>query len=46
MGEISTIKFEDLIKVFPDLTASPSSAILKQIKDIRHQLDVRLSIAL
>ena len=38
-GEISKVKFEDLVKSFPDLQTSTSSQILNEVKKLRRELE-------
>ena len=37
-GEISKIDFDDLVKSFPDLTASATSAIMREVKQLRKEV--------
>lgn len=38
-GEIAKVKFEDLVKNFPDLQTSTSSQILSEVKKLRKELE-------
>lgn len=38
-GEIAKVKFEELVKVFPDLQSSTTSQILAEVKKLRKELD-------
>ena len=37
-GEISKVAFDDLVKTFPDLTASATSAIMREVKMLRKEV--------
>ncbi|WWC60249.1 uncharacterized protein I303_102815 [Kwoniella dejecticola CBS 10117] len=38
-GEISKVKFEDLVKVFPNTALTEGALVQREIKDLRKQLD-------
>jgi hypothetical protein len=38
-GEIAKVKFDELVKVFPDLQASTTSQILAEVKKLRKELE-------
>ena len=37
-GEISKVAFDDLVKTFPDLTASATSAIMREVQLLRKEV--------
>ena len=38
-GEISTVKFEELVKSFPDLQTSTSTQILNEVRKLKKELE-------
>ena len=38
-GDISKLSFDELVKAFPDLTASATSAILREVKQLRKEIE-------